>query len=217
MTQPNVPEPNGYEAVVAELRRIADALETVPPGFGPEYSSFSIHAGRHGTAAAAVAVDAVAMAVLGKPGKTQRMSSGTYHHGADGPFTPINVKVFQQVPGPEASELELLRARVAELEAQRSFHQTAPDPTISPELGAFLGLASAAPAHFLEPGAGDGDLTDVLSCGLTVATSGDGGYVTDEAKVTCLACRAAAQLDHSQACRDQLEERPCRFDCEARS
>jgi hypothetical protein len=145
MTQPNVPEPNGYEAVVAELRRIADALETVPPGFGPEYSSFSIHAGRHGTAAAAVAVDAVAMAVLGKPGKTQRMSSGTYHHGADGPFTPINVKVFQQVPGPEASELELLRARVAELEAQRrSFHEAAPDPTIGPELGAFLGMSPVA-------------------------------------------------------------------------
>jgi hypothetical protein len=115
------------------------------------------------------------------------------------------------------AELERLRAHVAELEAQRrSFHQAAPDPTIGPELGALLGLASAAPAHFLEPGAGDGDLTDVLSCGLTVATSGDGGYVTDEAKVTCLACRAAAQLDHSQACRDQLEERPCRFDCKAR-
>jgi hypothetical protein len=117
VTQPIIHEPNGYEAVVAELRRIADALETVPPGFGPEYTSFSIHAGKHGKAAAAVAVDAVAMAVLGKSGKTERMSGGTYHHGASGPFAPINVKVFQQVPGPEASELEQLRARVAELEA----------------------------------------------------------------------------------------------------
>jgi hypothetical protein len=53
----------------------------------------------------------------------------------------------------------------------------------------------ADPSHFLEPGAGDGDLTDVLACGLTIATSGEGGYVTDADAVTCAACRVAALLD----------------------
>lgn len=70
--------------------------------------------------------------------------------------------------------------------------------------------------HYLEPGAGDGDLSDVLACGLTVATSGT-GYVEDETRVTCQACRAAAQLDHSRPCREQAAEWPCRlFDCPAR-
>lgn len=78
------------------------------------------------------------------------------------------------------------------------------------------GIADAEHLHYLEPGSGDGDLSNVLACGLTVATSGS-GYVKDEARVTCRACRAAAQLDHSPECREQLEERPCRFDCEARS
>ena len=73
-----------------------------------------------------------------------------------------------------------------------------------------------ATLHYLEPGSGDGDLSDVLACGLTVATSG-AGYVTDEDKVTCPACRTSAQLDHSRECREQIEERPCRFDCRARS
>lgn len=75
----------------------------------------------------------------------------------------------------------------------------------------------AAAAEQLAPGVlhydkcGEG----VLACGLTVVPAGS-GYVIDETRVTCVPCRTAAQLDHSKECRDQLEERPCRFDCPAR-
>ena len=116
MTQPNVPEPNGYEAVVAELRRIADALETVPPGFGVSHASVDIHAGEREDSSAIAAVDAVAMAVLGKPGALRSVGNG-YHHHAEGDWKPVHFAVYQRVPGPADLELERLRARVAELEA----------------------------------------------------------------------------------------------------
>lgn len=63
------------------------------------------------------------------------------------------------------------------------------------ETSAHAGIAAASEVlHYLEPGAGDGDLTDILSCGLTVATSGS-GYVTDPDRVTCGGCRMSALLD----------------------
>lgn len=95
VTQPIIHDPNGYEAVVAELRRIADALETVPPGFGPSYVSFTIHAGRSFDLAA---VDAVALAVLGKKGAPRNVGAGKCHHHASSAFTPVNISIYQQIP-----------------------------------------------------------------------------------------------------------------------
>lgn len=65
----------------------------------------------------------------------------------------------------------------------------------------------ADPTHYLEPGAGDGETTDVLACGLTIGTCGDGGYATNEVNVTCQACRVSALIDETPACTPAAERR----------
>jgi hypothetical protein len=102
MTQPIIHQPNGYEKAVAELRRIADLLETLPPGFEPEHVGIDIMAGPKDDSNAVAAIDAVAVALLGKPGATKKMSDGRFHHSAAGEWTdPVRIAVFQAVPEPE--------------------------------------------------------------------------------------------------------------------
>jgi hypothetical protein len=122
-TTPDTGEPTGYAATAAELRRIADALETLPGA--PAYVSLDIQtADRHGTREQIIAgVDAVAIAVLGEPGKTVLMSSGTWHHTVTkwtgSHPARVNVSVYQSVPAPDPkdAEIERLRAELAEARA----------------------------------------------------------------------------------------------------
>jgi hypothetical protein len=77
-------------------------------------------------------------------------------------------------------------------------------------------LVDGALVHYPEPGV-DGDDDDRMACGERFGDAvKTGGFTGVEADVTCPACRASAQLNHTRECRDQLEERPCRFDCKAR-
>ena len=101
MTSPIIHEPNGYEAVAAELRRIADAIEALPPGFESSHVGIDFHAGPPNTASAIAAVDAVGMALLGKAGTTDRMHNNTYHHHSKGEWSdPVRISVYQSVPAP---------------------------------------------------------------------------------------------------------------------
>ena len=180
MTQTIIHHQNGYESAVAELRRIADALETVPAGFGPSYVGLSIHAGRSNQTASIAAVDAVAMAVIGKVGTTQRMGNGTYHHDASSYSGPVDVGIFQRVPSPADSELERLRAEVEALKAANARldeQATGDDSRI---------------VHYLEPGS-DGDDDDRMACGQRFRDAvKTGAYTGVPGDVTCSGCRLVA-------------------------
>lgn len=102
MTQSIIHQLNGYEKAVSELRRIADLLETLPPGFEPEHVGIDIMAGPQDDSSAVAAIDAIAVALLGKPGATKKMSDGSFQHSAAGEWSdPVRISVFQAVPDPE--------------------------------------------------------------------------------------------------------------------
>lgn len=127
-----VPEPDAWAEIAAELRRIADDAEKLIGEPAPSTFQINVQPLPHNCAAAAVAVDTIALALLGKPGTTKRMGDGAYHRDAVGRRGPIPLSVFRRIPGPEHAELERLRARVAELEARddgQSFSREADDPT----------------------------------------------------------------------------------------
>jgi hypothetical protein len=106
------PKPQGYHATAAELRRIADAIESLP--YEP-FVTFYISPAPNGSDAEKVAaVDAVAMAILGEPGMPQRMSSGTWHHKAGRTAAGINLSIHAAITGPPDEK----DARIAELELQ---------------------------------------------------------------------------------------------------
>jgi hypothetical protein len=101
VTQPIIHQRNGYEKAVAELRRIADLLEGLPPGFAPSHVGIDIHAGKPDSASAIAAVDAVGMALLGKAGTTDQMHDDTYHHRLGNDWSdPVKISVYQTVPAP---------------------------------------------------------------------------------------------------------------------
>jgi hypothetical protein len=127
-----VPELTGYQAIAAELRRIADDVEGLVGEPAPRMFSLNIQPFNadgigantaKGRPATVAAVDAVGMALLGKAGRTHRLSGGSFHHSVHGDRGPINFSIYQSVADPEVvdrdEEIALLRARVAELEAGR--------------------------------------------------------------------------------------------------
>jgi hypothetical protein len=101
MDQPTIPpptdtgEPAGYAATAAELRRLADALDALTPPTRPGYVRLSIVPRDSDTAA----VDAVAMALLGKRGETERIGTDWYHV-AKGDVRHVHVSIQAKVPGP---------------------------------------------------------------------------------------------------------------------
>lgn len=218
VTQPSIHRPNGYEPVVAELRRIADALQTVPAGCEPFYVSLGIQPGVAGDFAAAAAVDTVALAVLGKKGETAEFGGRTLREAA-GDFRPVRVSIYQRLPEPR-TELVQLRARVAELEAAnaRKDEQATGDPGTCPTCGSSdptemrmtgCGFKCDDPSrwhatakqatgddsrivHYLEPGS-DGYADDRMACGQRFGDAvKTGSYTGVLAKVTCPGCRPVA-------------------------
>jgi hypothetical protein len=112
-------ELTGYAATAAELRRIADAIETtMPPGDTLPFVKLHILPAER----TAEAVDTMALAMLGEPGETERFA-GEYRHVARcGPVAGVRVSIHASVPGPPDErdvELERLRAENAELVALR--------------------------------------------------------------------------------------------------
>jgi hypothetical protein len=114
-------EPTGCRATSAELRRIADALDTLPPGDEPPYTTVSFLPAPTGASPEEkiAAVDAVALAVLGKPGELAQYGSDSWFHIVRRTTNNVHLTVQESVPAPKArdAELDRLRARIAELEA----------------------------------------------------------------------------------------------------
>lgn len=110
-------KPRSYAEVAAELHRIADVLADLPGC--PSYVSLGIQPGpRNGdNDSVSASVDAVARAVLGKPGKTEQMSGGTWQRAADSWLGVMAVRIYDKVSGPpdeRDAEIERLRSELAE-------------------------------------------------------------------------------------------------------
>lgn len=120
VTDQSLPNPAGYAAVATELRRVADALDALPPPpvQKPPYVVLSILPADK----TVEAVDEIALAVLGKRGTTTRDPDGWRHKAESFAFGMVYVSTHAIVPGPpdeRDAELERLRAEVAELRGEK--------------------------------------------------------------------------------------------------
>jgi hypothetical protein len=111
--------PDFYAEIAAELRRMADDLDTLT-GLGLPKPWLTLNIQPHGDTDDEIiaGVDAVAGALLGKPGRTARLSGGAFHYDASGSRGLVRIGVYQAVSDPAARErdAELVRLR-AELAA----------------------------------------------------------------------------------------------------
>lgn len=112
-----------YEVLADELASAAEAIRGLAGRGLPDLSwvQLSIQPAQGWDDATVIGmVDTVGQVLLGKPGETQDMSAGTYHHGVGGKRGPLEVRVYQRVDPPEkrALEAELARLR-AEVETAR--------------------------------------------------------------------------------------------------
>lgn len=125
--------PNGpYAAQAAELHRIADDLAAINT---PDLLALSPHITIQphdpyaSEARRVAAVDAVAEALFGKPGKPREMGSGAWHYHAEGPRGPIErVAIFTGIKSPAErdTEAELARLRAELGEAKKQLAATDP-------------------------------------------------------------------------------------------
>jgi hypothetical protein len=122
-------EPIGYAVTAAELRRIADAIEDLPGA--PSHVSIDFQAAPvNGTdEEIAAGVDAVAMAVLGRPGKDRGLSGGkSQRHAGEwtnqGGSQTFAVSIYQMYVQPDPKDVEIERLR-ADLAVARAATETA--------------------------------------------------------------------------------------------
>lgn len=123
--QPTTDKAEPYQVIADELRHIASDLEKlIGSGLSMPWFMIGIQpaTGRRGHDQDVVAaVDAVAIALLGRPASGKRLST-SYMHIIEGKRGPVEVNVYQSVSDPEErerdAELARLRAEVAELKTK---------------------------------------------------------------------------------------------------
>ena len=167
-------ELGGYQVSASELRRIADALDTLPHIAEPPWISFSILPDPH----TAETVDAVALAVIGKPGETEKNGSDWYHL-VRRTVSNIHLTVQTRVPAPpdeRDAELAKLRAKVAELEAA------------APTTPAGSGPLTSNGFDYTRADTDADDPTPVSPARMPLHTCGvvDGGQLVDESTPLCV-------------------------------
>lgn len=139
---PDETKPDPFADLAAELRRAAADLSDLIGSGLPEPAQFefniqpgeSIPNGERDDEVTARAVDAMAMALLGKPGEPQLMSKDHYFYSARGQRGPITVTIYQSIStawvekrhaavalAEKEAELAKLRAEVEELRASQGF------------------------------------------------------------------------------------------------
>lgn len=127
-----------YSEAAAGLRQLADRVEilaadapdlprpsfdiTVMPGGGGKLDA-------RDNDVVIEAIDAVATALFGVAGSTNRLSGGSFHRGARGAFGPVRVHVFDEVRDPDGEDL---RAEVARLRAQLAEREEHEDAAVVP-------------------------------------------------------------------------------------
>ncbi|NIL59710.1 hypothetical protein [Salinispora arenicola] len=114
--------PDYWLALSADLRAAADRVASIAGTPAPEvHTNLSLHVGpfiERGSGERRPVVDAIADA-LG--GTAAEVGSGAFwEHRADVTVGALGVTAWTRIPAPEDAELVALRARVAELEAERA-------------------------------------------------------------------------------------------------
>lgn len=143
-------KPDPFAEIAAELRKVADDVETMVGSGLPNPRQFQLNiqpGSRVDDDVTARAVDAMAQALLGINGKVEKMSGGTYHYGTEHtPRGPLVVAIYQGVSAewalnndPVASAEAELAEREAELEKARELvarlraSRRPPKPLVSDE------------------------------------------------------------------------------------
>lgn len=121
---PTVSDQTGYRAAAAELHRIADAIEGLPGAPRHMLLDFQTSPDSGTDDEIAAGVDAVAVAILGEPGKDRDLPGGRSQRHA-GTWdqrgrTSFAVSIYQMYPEQDPRELELRRLQQenADLRAQ---------------------------------------------------------------------------------------------------
>ena len=113
--------------VATELRAIADALDTLASTpLTRLYVTLQIQpSGADDDGQKIATIDAIGMAVVGKPGAVEPMIDGrSWHHDASGTRGPVGFSVYSSVTPPaereRLAEVAQLRAELDDLKAQRA-------------------------------------------------------------------------------------------------
>lgn len=117
--------PRTPAVIAADLRRIADMLDTITGPMPDFYAQLTMQPRTSGNDAETIRViDAVGQAIAGKDGAAEEMGSGKYHYDLSTHVGGVDVAAYTTVAAPaereRLAELAALRARVAELEARRT-------------------------------------------------------------------------------------------------
>ena len=121
--QPETPAEDFYTRLAANLHTVADAVATLAGRDLPR-CNLTVRYYPYGDddPTNINAIDTFGQAVLGKPGKAQRMGDGTDHHHVDGSLGTVTVAAYRGIQTPEDKakdeEIARLRAKLAELEGE---------------------------------------------------------------------------------------------------
>jgi hypothetical protein len=141
--------PTGYRATAAELRRIADALDTLPERETLPFVTLSIlpEQAKGSPDETRRVVDEVSMALLGKAATDDGIGGGMWHRLARGDRDGVHLTVQAQVPGPpdeRDAEIERLKAELTKYRGKASCLHVLGDgarcdePIVWSELGAWV-------------------------------------------------------------------------------
>lgn len=115
--------PDYWQALAADLRAVADRIASLAGTPAPDiYPTLSVHVGLYvekGHEERRPMVDAIAAALDASP-PADVMSGPFWERRARGQLGALRVTASTRIPAPEDVELVALRARVAELEAERA-------------------------------------------------------------------------------------------------
>lgn len=111
-------KPDYWLALAADIHRAAEQVAALAGQPKPPYVALSINVANPGNKLADIAgrVDAIA-AAFGLTAETQRTPGGYHERTARGQMGQLRLSFYGYVPAPEQSELERLRAELAELRA----------------------------------------------------------------------------------------------------
>lgn len=186
MSEP-VPEPTGYGATAAELRRIADALDALPTDLPQPHLVLSLLVGDDCHSE----VDLVGERVVDRRGALQAGSPAIYY--ASRYATKSRFTVQCSVRDNRDAELERLRAKVAELEAAQGLDYSRTDgepddPTPVSPAGVPLHTGAVTDDGLVEVAPSGGILTTINADGLLVVRAmGEAPAEADPDACTCWA------------------------------
>lgn len=117
-------------AIAADLRRVADMLDTVTAPMPDIYPGLSLQPADCDDDETIRVIDAIGQALSGRDGVSREMSDGYHHYGVYPMVGVVRVSVFDSISSPaarkQATELAALRAELAEAKAALAARDSRP-------------------------------------------------------------------------------------------